>query len=95
MKTLFYETKVESTAALRRRVFVAAQHIRNHPHISSATESMLIRAKNCIATAGGHFEKVLSTRYCISVSYVYRSVALKKWFFCTLHSAHGSSDVTR
>ena len=60
MKTLVYETKVDSRAALRRRVFAAAQHIRNHPHnISSATESLLIRAENCIATAGGHFEQVL------------------------------------
>jgi hypothetical protein len=60
MKTLVYETKVDSRAALRRRVFAAAQHIRNHPYnISSATESLLIRAENCIATAGGHFEQVL------------------------------------
>jgi len=60
MKTLVYKTKVDSRAALRRRVFAAAQHIRNHPHkISYATESLLIRAENCIATAGGHFEQVL------------------------------------
>ena len=70
MKTLVYETKVDSRAALRRRVFAAAQHIRNHPHnICSANVSLLIRAENCIATAGRHFEQVLSTRYCISVSY--------------------------
>ena len=60
MKTLVYETKVDSRAALRRRVFAAAQHIINHPHnISSATESLLIHAENCIATAGGHFEEIL------------------------------------
>jgi hypothetical protein len=58
MKTLVYETKVDSRAALRRRVFAAAQHIRNHPHISSATESPLIRVENCIAPAG-HFEQVI------------------------------------
>ena len=57
---LSYETKVDSRAALRRRVFAAAQHIRNHPHnISSATESLFRRAENCIATGGGHFEQVL------------------------------------
>ena len=60
IKTLVYESKVDSRAALRRRVFVAAQHIRNHPHnISSATESLLKRTKNCMATGGGHFEQVL------------------------------------
>ena len=58
--TLVYETKVDSRAALRDRIFAAANHIRNHPHnISSATESLLIRAENCIGTGGGHFEKVL------------------------------------
>jgi len=70
MKTLVYETKVDSRAALRRRIFAAADHIRNHSHnISSATESLLIRAENCIATGGGHFEQVLYIRYCILVSY--------------------------
>jgi len=60
MKILVYETKVDSRAALRDRIFAAAVHIRNHPHnISSATESLLIRAENCIATGGGHFEQVL------------------------------------
>ena len=59
MKTLVYETKVDSRAALRDRIFAAADHV-NHPHkISSATESLLIRAENCIATGGGHFEQVL------------------------------------
>jgi len=60
MKTLVYETKVESRAALRRRIFATAEQIRNHPHnISPATGSLLVRAENCIATAGGHFEQVL------------------------------------
>jgi len=46
MKTLVYETKVDSRAALRRRIFAAAEQIRNHPHnIASATGSLLIRAK--------------------------------------------------
>ena len=36
------------------------EQIRNHPHnISSATGSLLVRAENCIATGGGHFEQVL------------------------------------
>ena len=60
MKTLVYETKVDSRAALPRRIFAAADHIRNHPHnISSATESLLIRAENWVATGGGHLEQVL------------------------------------
>jgi len=47
MKTLVYETKVHSWAALRDRIFAVADHIRNHRHnISSATESLLIRAEN-------------------------------------------------
>ena len=60
MKTLFYETKVDSRAALRRRIYAAADHIRNHPYnISFATDSLLIRAENCVASGGGHFEQVL------------------------------------
>ena len=60
MKTLVYETKVESRAALRDRIFAAAEHIRNHPdNVASATQSVFMRAENCIATAGGHFEKLL------------------------------------
>ena len=31
IKTLVYKTKVQSRAALRGRIFVAAEHIRNHP----------------------------------------------------------------
>ena len=51
VKTLVYETKVESRAALRRRIFAAAEQIRNQPNnISSATGSLLVRAENCIAT---------------------------------------------
>jgi len=38
MKTLVYETKVDSRAALRHRIFAAAEHIRNDPdNIASAT----------------------------------------------------------
>ena len=55
IKTLVYETKVDSRAALRDRIFGAAEHIRNHPDIiASATQSLLMRAKNCIAAGGGH-----------------------------------------
>ena len=58
--TLVYETKVESRVALRDRIFAAAEHIRNHPdNIASATQSLLMRAENCIATGGGHFEQLL------------------------------------
>ena len=60
MKTLVYETKVDSRAALRCRIFAAAEQIRNHPHnTASANELLLIRAENCIATEGGLFEQVL------------------------------------
>ena len=60
MKTLVYETKVDSRAALRDRIFAAAEHIRNHPNnIGSATHYLLMRAENCIAAGGGHFEQLL------------------------------------
>ena len=60
MKTLVYETKVDSREALRDRIFAAAEHIRNHPgNIASATQSLLMRAENCIAAGGGHFEQLL------------------------------------
>ena len=60
MKTLVYETNVDIWAALRYRIFAAAEHIRNHSvNIASATQSLLMRAENCIATGGGHFEKLL------------------------------------
>jgi len=60
MRTLVYETKFDSRAALRHRIFAAAEQIRNHPHnIACATASMKIRAENCIATGGGHFEQAL------------------------------------
>ena len=55
-----YKTKVDSRAALRDRIFAAAEHIRNHPNnIASATQSLLMRAENCIAAGGGHFEQLL------------------------------------
>jgi len=57
IKTTVYETKVESRAALRDRIFAAAEHIRNHPNnVASATQYLLMRAEKCIAT-GGHFVK--------------------------------------
>jgi len=60
MKTLVYETKVDSRAALRRRIFAVAEQIRNHPNnIARATGSLKIRADNCIANGGGQFEQVL------------------------------------
>jgi len=60
MKTLVYESKVDSRAALRDRIFAAAEHISNHPNnIASATQSLSMRAENCIAAGGGHFEQLL------------------------------------
>jgi len=59
MKASVYETKVESRAALRDRIFAAAEHISNHPdNVASSTQSLLMRAEKCIAT-GGHFEQLL------------------------------------
>ena len=59
MKTLVYETKVDSRASLRDRIFAAAEHIRKHPdNIASAIQSQLIRAENCLETRGGHFEQL-------------------------------------
>ena len=60
MKTLVYETKVDSREELRHRIFAAAVHIRSHPDsIASAIQSLLLRAENCIGTGGGHFEQLL------------------------------------
>jgi hypothetical protein len=55
-----YESKVDSRAALRDRIFAAAEHIRNHAdNIATAIQSLFIRAENCLATTGGHFEQLL------------------------------------
>jgi len=60
MKTLVYETKVQSRAVLRDRIFAAAEHIRNHPdNVASTTQSLLMRAEKCIATGVGHFEQLV------------------------------------
>ena len=60
MKTLVYETKVETRVALRDRIFAAAEHIRNHPNnIASAPQSLLMNAENCVAACGGQFEQLL------------------------------------
>ena len=60
MKTLVCETKVDSRAALRDRIFAVAEQIRNHPDtIASAIQSLLVRAENCLANGGGHFEQLL------------------------------------
>ena len=55
MKTSVYKTKIESRAAQRHRIFAAVEHINNHSDkVVSFTQSLLIRAENCIAT-GGNF----------------------------------------
>jgi len=47
IKTLVYETKVDSRAAQRDSIFAAAEQIRNHRNnIGSATQSLLMRAEN-------------------------------------------------
>jgi hypothetical protein len=79
MKTLVYETKVDSRAGLRRRIFAASEHIWNHPHnIASATQSLLMRAENCIATGGGHFEQLLLSSYCNLVQTCSRLITKRK-----------------
>jgi hypothetical protein len=60
MKIFGYETKVDSREELCRRIFAAAEHIRNHPDNNAfATQSLLMRAENCIATGEEHFEQLL------------------------------------
>jgi len=60
MKTLVYETKIESRAALHDHSFAATEHIRNHPdNVASATRSLLMCAENCLASGGRHFEQLL------------------------------------
>jgi hypothetical protein len=58
MKALVYETKVASRAALRRHIFAAAKHLRNHPDIMSATHSLLKHPEKCITNRGGHLGTV-------------------------------------
>jgi len=42
------------------RIIAVAEQIRNHPdNIASAIHSLLIRAENCLANGGGHFEQLL------------------------------------
>ena len=53
MKTLVYESKVDSRTELRDRIFAAAEHVRNHPdNIASAIQTLLKRAENCLSTGG-------------------------------------------
>jgi hypothetical protein len=51
MKTLLSESNVDLRAALRDRIFVAAEHIRNHPD-NIASQFVLLRAENCIVACG-------------------------------------------
>ena len=47
--------KLRSSQEQHGRIFVVAEHIRNHPdNVASATQSLLMRAENCLATGGGH-----------------------------------------
>jgi hypothetical protein len=60
MKTLVCETKVDSREALHYHIFAVAEHTRNNPdNNASATQSLLMRAENCIATGGGQFGQLL------------------------------------
>jgi hypothetical protein len=59
MKKLVYETKIDSRTALRRRIFTEAEHIRNHPNIVSATQSLLM----CATITTSQLEDTLNN-YC-------------------------------
>ena len=60
MKTLVYEIKVDSRAALRDCLLAAAELIRNQPNnIASASQSLLMRAETCNAAGGEIFEQLL------------------------------------
>ena len=60
MKTLVYESKVDSRTELGDCIFAAAEHVRNHPdNIASAIQTLLKRAENCLSTGGGQFEQLL------------------------------------
>jgi len=48
IKTLVYETKVKSKAALHHRIFAVAECFHNHPdNIASATQFLMMHAENC------------------------------------------------
>jgi len=71
MKTLVYETKVDSRAALRHRIFAAAEHISTHPdNIASATHSLLKRAEKCIELE----EDTLNNSCKAGIAFKYRQV---------------------
>lgn len=60
MKELVYRTPVENEAELQRRVFAAAETIRNDPGIFERVRaSLLRRAEACIRANGAHFEHLL------------------------------------
>jgi hypothetical protein len=64
MKTLVYEAKTESRAALYCRVFAALEHTQNHPNsIKSTTSSLMTRTEKFIATRGGHYERLLCNKH--------------------------------
>jgi hypothetical protein len=57
MKALEYETKVDLKAELRRLVFLASEHIRNHlNNNASFTQTLWMRAEKCV-------EKTTSNNY--------------------------------
>ena len=65
MKTLVYETKFDSRAALRDRIFAAAEHIRNHPNnIASATPSLW-----CVPKTALQLVEDILNNYCKAGTY--------------------------
>jgi len=60
MKTLVYEAKTESRAALYRRVFAALERTQNHPNsIASTTFSLMTLTEKFIATRRRHYKRLL------------------------------------
>jgi hypothetical protein len=58
MKTLVYETKVNSWEALQDHKFAAAEHMCHHPGNITYITLFTLLAKNCTAAGGGHFEQL-------------------------------------
>jgi len=60
MKTLIYETPIETEEELVARITAAAYHIQNIPAVfERVRESMFRRCHFCVETNGGIFEHLL------------------------------------
>lgn len=60
MKTLVYETPVESEEELIARILAAAQQIQTMPGLlERANQNMIRRCNACIEVGGRHFQHLL------------------------------------